>query len=403
MTIRGERLQRLIVRLACLAVISTLLWPLQVWKSAPQVIVRISPFAAICSGIARRELGAGAALGLLIALIAVFRRRWFCRWVCPAGLLLEGCAHIGLRNTSWWTRWLPLGRTAALLTLAGAVAGYPVLLWMDPLSIFSSAFSVRAAASAGAGFMAGLILGILILLALAAGGLWCARLCPLGGTQELLASAPLLWRKPDDPGQPSPAPAVSAGYLARRAFILGAAGIGLGLLGRKLGAARGEEAPLRPPGAVEEERFTGLCSRCGNCIRACPSKIIHPDAGRAGIAGLLAPAVRYGADYCREDCRACTDVCPSGAIQHLTLEQKRRYVIGEALVDGSLCLVTLARKDCDACARSCPYGAVEIHWDEQQYVAYPLVSPEKCNGCGACEAACPTEDVKAIRVWRIDD
>ena len=49
MTIRGERLQRLIVRLACLAVISTLLWPLQVWKSAPQVIVRISPFAAICS------------------------------------------------------------------------------------------------------------------------------------------------------------------------------------------------------------------------------------------------------------------------------------------------------------------------------------------------------------------
>jgi len=117
----------------------------------------------------------------------------------------------------------------------------------------------------------------------------------------------------------------------------------------------------------------------------------------------LAPAVRYAADYCREDCRSCTDVCPSGAIQHLTLEQKRRYVIGEALVDGSLCLVTLGRKDCDACARSCPYGAVEIHWDEQQYVAYPLVSPEKCNGCGACEAACPTEDVKAIRVWRIDD
>ena len=159
---------------------------------------------------------------------------------------------------------------------------------------------------------------------------------------------------------------------------------------------------MRPPGAVSEELFAGACLRCGNCVRACPSRIIHPDTGQAGIAGLLAPVISYGTEYCLEDCNACTRVCPSGALEQLTLEEKGKYIIGEALVDGSLCLVTLAEKDCDACAQACPYDAVEIHWDEEQYIAYPLIDIDRCNGCGACEVVCPTE-YKAIRVWkRID-
>jgi ferredoxin len=96
-------------------------------------------------------------------------------------------------------------------------------------------------------------------------------------------------------------------------------------------------------------------------------------------------------------------VCPSGAIQGLDLAQKRRYIIGEALVDGELCYAVLGTKDCDACARACPFDAVQIHWDEEQYAAYPLINTEKCNGCGACEAVCPTGKLKAIRVWKRTD
>jgi ferredoxin-type protein NapF len=186
----------------------------------------------------------------------------------------------------------------------------------------------------------------------------------------------------------------------RRAFLAIAAGAGLGVWARKLGAGRGESAPLRPPGAVAEDNFTGSCVRCNSCVRVCPSKIIHPDTGLAGIAGLLAPTVRYNTTYCLKECNACTQTCPSGALQASNLEQKNRYVIGEALVDGEICWLTLGKKECDACMRACPYDAVRIHWDENQYVAYPVIDQKKCNGCGACEVVCPTGEVKAIRVWK---
>lgn len=393
---------RLTVRLVCFAAACALLWPLAPWDNAAKLFTLISPFAAVCSSVALRAAGAGLGAGLLVAVLAVVRRRWFCRYACPAGLVFEGAANAGWRKTSWWRNCPPVGRYAALLTLAGAAAGYPVLLWMDPLSLFAGAFSFRLAAGGVVGALGGLGFGVLVALSLIAGPLWCARLCPLGGTQELLDEARAriarLWQPAEAP------PVMTWGCLARRAFLLGAAGTGMGLLARRAGAARGAAAPLRPPGAIEEDRFTGLCSRCGNCVRACPSRILRPDTGRAGLAGLLAPVVLYRGDYCREDCRACTAVCASGAIRKMDLEEKRRYVIGEALVDGSLCLVTLGVKDCDACARACPFRAVEMRWDEELYVGYPLVDPEKCNGCGACEVVCPAGEVKAIGVWkRLDD
>jgi ferredoxin-type protein NapF len=187
---------------------------------------------------------------------------------------------------------------------------------------------------------------------------------------------------------------------SRRFFVLSALGIAMGLAARRVGAARGEDAPLRPPGASPETLFAGLCLRCGNCIRSCPEKIIYSDLGQAGVAGLLAPVVRYEKKYCREGCTVCTELCPSGALQPLNVKEKQRYIIGEALLDIELCVLALGQRDCDACARACPYDAVHIFWDEDQYIAYPVVDFKKCNGCGACEVACPVSGYKAIRVWR---
>jgi MauM/NapG family ferredoxin protein len=274
---------------------------------------------------------------------------------------------------------------------------------MDPLAFFNSAFSVYTATNVLSGIFSLAGLTILLLIALTSGDLWCARICPLGGTQELLASIKSIlgsYGKPKTLQTQETVKDGNAFSTTRRGFLAIAAGVGMGLWAERNGRARAENAPLRPPGAIEEDEFAGQCVRCGNCIRTCPLKIIHPDTGQAGFAGLLAPIVRYEKEYCVEECNACTKVCPSGALQNLNLKQKHRYVIGEALLDASLCFLVRGVNDCDICVRSCPFDAVQIYWDEDLYVAYPVVDPLKCNGCGACEVYCPTGDVKAIRVCK---
>jgi ferredoxin-type protein NapF len=401
---KKERRQlRLIVQLACLFAAIVLLWPISGWIEGSRLFPQLSPFVAICATIAGRTIGVGLGIGWILAAMVIFRPRWFCRYLCPAGLLFEESARIGLRKTSWWTRCPAVGRYIALITAIGAIVGYPLLLWLDPLSIFGSALTAFTAKTAASKILAGALLGILVILSATSGSLWCSRLCPLGGTQDLLGRVKSLFSETFTHNVPKNAQSHNARtdtLLVRRSFILFTAGIGIAIWGKASGAARGENAPLRPPGAVAEETFAGLCFRCGNCVRTCPSGIIHPDLGQAGVAGLLAPIIRYESRYCIESCRSCMQVCPSGAIKELDLVHKRRYQIGEALVDGGICLLTLEKRDCDACARSCPFDAIKIHWDEQLYVAYPLVDFAKCNGCGACEVACPCKDIKAIRVWR---
>jgi MauM/NapG family ferredoxin protein len=376
-----KQLRRLYVRMAFMAAAILLLW------SVPRLLVQSSMFVAIGSPIASRSIsaGIGIGIGLAFAVIAMLRSKWFCRYACPMGLLLEGIARVGLNRTGWWARLPQFGRYAALVTIAGAVVGYPVLLWMDPLSIFSSMFAVRITAD----LFSGILAAVLILLTLTSGPVWCARLCPLGGTQDLLASHRPQFGKRD-----------LVSPTGRRAFIALAAGAGLGFWAQRSRASQSKSEFLRPPGAGDEKDFAGVCVRCGNCVRACPSKIIYPDMGSAGLAGLLAPVIHYDVKYCREDCVACTEACPTGALQTLGVDQKRKYIIGEALLDASLCFLALQEKDCDACKRACPFDAVQIHWDDEQYVAYPVIDFHKCNGCGACEVACPAEGTKAIRVWR---
>lgn len=88
--------------------------------------------------------------------------------------------------------------------------------------------------------------------------------------------------------------------MARRAVLGVAIGGVRAVLVRAARAAA--PRPLRPPGARPDTKFTGLCIRCGNCIRACPTAILAPDPRTHGLAGLLAPVLRFESDYCREDC-----------------------------------------------------------------------------------------------------
>ena len=395
---------RLYVRLSCFLLATLLLLPFPFWINSSRIFVQASSFVTICTILAGGTIWVGSILGLVFAAISLSRKRWFCRYICPVGLLLDTVSGVKLPGRTWWKRFPPIGKYIVLATAAGAIFGYPLFLWMDPLAFLNNAFSAHKATDVQSAIVSLSGIVVLLLLTLTSGDFWCARICPLGATQDLLESIGTFcgnFRKKNRTESHAKAVPGNAIWATRRVFIAVAAGLGCSLLAQKIGQARSGNAPLRPPGAIREDKFTGLCLRCGNCIRACPSKIIHPDRGKSGVLGFLSPVVRYETDYCKKECNACTTVCPSGALQKLNLEQKNRYVIGKASVDTSLCLWGVS--ECHACLQPCPYGAIKVQWNEEAYESFPGVDPAKCNGCGACEVCCPTGDLKAIKVLKWTD
>jgi ferredoxin-type protein NapF len=396
--------RRMYVRLGCFLLATLLLLPFPFWIHGSRIFVQASSFITICTILAGGTIWVGSILGLAFAVISLIRKRWFCRYICPVGLLLDTVSGMKLPVRIWWKRCPPIGKYIVLITAAGAILGYPLFLWMDPLAFLNNAFSVYNATGILAAIVSLSGIVVLLLLTLTSGDIWCARICPLGATQDLLENSGSFcanFRKTNKTESRVKAAPGNAFPSTRRIFIAVAAGLGFSLLAEKIGQARSDNAPLRPPGAIKEDEFTGLCMRCGNCIRACPSRIIHPDTGRSGVLGFLSPVVRYEMNYCNEKCNACTTVCPSGALQSLNLEQKNKYVIGKASVDTALCLWGVS--ECHACLQPCPYEAIEVRFDEEAYESFPGVDPAKCNGCGACEAVCPTGDLKAIKVLKMTE
>ncbi len=398
--VNKRRTLRLSIRWGCFLISVLLLMPFPFWAGVSRVFVQTSSFIAICSILAGRTFPVQSVVGLLFAAMALIKKRLFCRYVCPVGLLLDGVSSKKLPIKIWWKGIPSIGNYIALITVAGAIFGYPLLLWMDPLALFSNGFSAFASKHALSILLSLFGIVILLLVAFTSGDLWCARVCPLGATQDLLNEVGSFCRNLRKPNGTEPQKAnrpANAFVGARRQFISIAAGLGFSLLAQKSGQAR-SKPPLRPPGAIKEHLFTGQCLRCGNCVRVCPSKIIHPDTRQSGIMGLLSPVVRFETEFCAKECNACTKVCPSGALQPLNLEQKQKYIIGTAQLDRALCLFGIS--DCNACVNACPFDAIKVTWDKEAYESYPVVNSLKCNGCGACEVRCPTPDIKAIRVQK---
>ena len=386
-----------------------LLWPAWHTPTRLQAFVDASPFVAISSSVVARAVTPLATIGLVVALIAIVRRRWFCHWVCPAGLCADGAARLG-RACRLRPIGVPaIGRWIALATLAGAVVGYPLLLWLDPLALFAGVFDLFARWGDEAMMLSAVGLPAVLLLTLLLPGIWCARLCPLGGLQELLVETrKLVWhrakRTADQDSATNPHPlslshkrARGTVRLARRVALVSLVGLAWAAVTRTVRAAASR--PLRPPGALDETTFTGVCLRCGNCLRVCPAAILLPDLGEFGLASFLTPVVHFDDDYCREDCTKCLDACPSGALWS-GKTGKLAAPIGFPQIDMNVCLLGNDR-DCAACGNACSYAAITFVFSETDYTLTPVIDRTKCPGCGACEVACPTTP-KAIVVRPVE-
>ncbi len=159
---------------------------------------------------------------------------------------------------------------------------------------------------------------------------------------------------------------------------------------------RSKAKPVVPPGGAFRDRFGNLCTACHLCVAACPTQVIQPAVTEYGWAGVFQPRMDYAVNYCTFDCVACGQVCPTGALLPLGVEQKHVLQLGKAIFVKEDCIVETKKKDCGACAEHCPTKAVKMVPYEKLFL--PEVNNDYCVGCGACEHACPTIPRRAIYV-----
>ncbi len=160
--------------------------------------------------------------------------------------------------------------------------------------------------------------------------------------------------------------------------------------------------PIRPPGAVEEDKFLARCIACDACISVCPQNALHPcTIGKDGFGNWNTPKLVPRIGFCEEECTKCSEACPTGALLPITPEEKKKISIGTAYVERGLCRSWRQRNTCTICADKCPYDAIDIKEivDENGKVwKVPIVNKRKCTGCGICEYYCPEKSGAAIKV-----
>lgn len=158
---------------------------------------------------------------------------------------------------------------------------------------------------------------------------------------------------------------------------------------------------IRPPGAISEASFLRRCLRCGLCMSVCMSHTIQPSLWQGGLDGIWTPRLDLRLAPCEKHCNRCGQVCPTGAIRALSLEERTHAKIGTAVLLRERCLVWKQDRTCLVCDEICPYDAIEFR--EVEGRRRPFVTESRCNGCGYCEHKCPVQGESAIVVVRMGE
>ncbi|MBO7544047.1 MAG: 4Fe-4S binding protein [Bacteroidales bacterium] len=398
-----------------------------------------------------------------LCVITLLLGRVYCSVICPLGILQDVISFFsGLRKGKKHRfhfrkeiAWLRYG-VLALYILAIILGIQIFVALLAPYSAYGRMISSILHPSLATGIIAGVTLLAIIILAWTGGRTYCNTVCPVGTTLSFLSRFAMFrpvidaekckdchlceksckascidianhkidysrcvdcfdclgecrfdalhyrfaWGKKKDE---APAEGVSRrAFVATSAILAGTATLhaqkkldgGLAPVIDKENPSR--ETPLTPFGA--SRNFYDKCTACQLCITKCPNGVLRPSTD---ITRLMQPEMGYENGWCRPECVRCSEVCPTGAIEKITPEEKTSIHIGTAKVDRSLCVVETKGVHCGNCARHCPTGAITMvasDPDDPDSLKIPAVNEELCIGCGACEFLCPSRPVSAITV-----
>ncbi len=135
---------------------------------------------------------------------------------------------------------------------------------------------------------------------------------------------------------------------------------------------------MRPPRAVEESQFIDRCTKCADCITACPHDAIikAPERFRSAAGTPMINPSDAPCLMCQDT--PCVAACPTGAlIPTMPLR------MAEAQIRTHDCLAHTGQA-CSVCVEHCPVpGAISLVENA------PSIDTDRCTGCGVCHFVCP--------------
>lgn len=159
---------------------------------------------------------------------------------------------------------------------------------------------------------------------------------------------------------------------------------------------------IRPPFAIDELEFLLACTRCSDCIEACPHDVIFSLSAKLGVKVVGTPAL----DLLNNGCHLCEDwpcvsACKPGALFRNESENSAENVadnivdvwpkLANVTINTQTCL-PYSGPECGACIDSCPIPeALTLE------LTRPVIDTILCTGCGLCREACIV-DPKAIDI-----
>ncbi len=159
---------------------------------------------------------------------------------------------------------------------------------------------------------------------------------------------------------------------------------------------------MEGPFAINEFDFILACTRCGDCVEACPHDVIFNLSAKLGMKFAGTPAL----DLLNKGCHLCEDwpcvsACEAKALllPEITDEDEDNTVIAppklaKASINEQSCL-PFSGPECGACLNGCPVeGALTLD------MVRPVINEQLCTGCGLCRESCITEP-KSINIASI--